>query len=159
MMLWYKYFMEAQGYTAERNLLYQDRKLTTLLANNDRMLASDNSKHTKNSFFLITDRVAHGNRTIQYMETTHILAGVNTKLLWGLLYRKFCHEMMGVLVEYDDDMGGGEQPSHNDDQDQKQGACQPKRRDTQRDRYLGSCKLCSDVRQGDGKRVFHRMIR
>ena len=24
MMLWYKYFMEAQGYTIENNILYQD---------------------------------------------------------------------------------------------------------------------------------------
>ena len=31
-MIWNKYFMEAQGYTIENNVLYQDDKSTILLA-------------------------------------------------------------------------------------------------------------------------------
>ena len=33
-MMWCKYFMEAQGYTIDNNLLYQDNKSTILLAKN-----------------------------------------------------------------------------------------------------------------------------
>ena len=58
MIMWCKYFMEAQGYTIENNILYQDNKSTILLAKNGRMLAGKNSKHIKNRFFLITDKVA-----------------------------------------------------------------------------------------------------
>ena len=37
MMVWCKYFMEAQGYSIENYILYQDIKSTILLANNGRM--------------------------------------------------------------------------------------------------------------------------
>ena len=50
MMMWCKYFMEAQGYAIENNILSQDNKLTILLAKNGRMSAGKNSKHTKNKF-------------------------------------------------------------------------------------------------------------
>jgi hypothetical protein len=104
MILWCKYFMEAQGYTIESNLLYQDNKSTILLAKNGRMSAGKNSKHIKNRFFLITDKVAQGDLTIQHMGTKTMWADVNTKPVQGLLFRKFRHEMMGVPVEYDDDV-------------------------------------------------------
>ena len=58
MMMWCKYFTEAQSYTMDNNVLYQDNKSTTLLAKNGRMSAGKNSKHIKNRFFLITDKVA-----------------------------------------------------------------------------------------------------
>ena len=58
MILWCKYFMESQGYTIESNVLYQDNKSTILLAKNGRMSAGKNSKHIKNRFFLITNKVA-----------------------------------------------------------------------------------------------------
>ena len=51
MILWCKYFMEAQGYIIESNLLYQDSKSIILLAKNGRMSAGKNSKHIKNSVF------------------------------------------------------------------------------------------------------------
>ena len=47
MIMWYKYFMQSQGYTIENNILYQDKKSTILLAKNRRMLAGNNSKHIK----------------------------------------------------------------------------------------------------------------
>ena len=104
MILWCKYFMEAQGYTIESNLLYQDNKSTILLAKNGRMSAGKNSRHIKNRCFLITDKVAQGDLSIQHKGTKDMWADVNTKPVQGLLFRKFRHEMMGVPVEYDDDV-------------------------------------------------------
>ena len=69
MLLWCKYFMEAQGYTIEINLLYQDNISTILLSKKGRMSAGRNSKHTRNSFVLITDEVAQGDLSIQHMGT------------------------------------------------------------------------------------------
>ena len=51
MMMWCKYFMEAQGYTIENNILYQDNKSTILLAKNGKMSAGKNSKHIKTRVF------------------------------------------------------------------------------------------------------------
>ena len=57
-LMWSKYFMEAQGYTIKNNVLYQNNKSTTLLAKNGRMLAGKANKHIKNRFFLITDTIS-----------------------------------------------------------------------------------------------------
>ena len=58
MIMWCKYFMKTHGYTIKNNILYQDNKSTILLAKNRRILTGKNSKHTKNRFFFITDKVA-----------------------------------------------------------------------------------------------------
>ena len=60
MMTWCKYFMEAQGYAIENSILYQDNKSTIILEKNGRMSAGKKSKHIKNRFFLITDKVSMG---------------------------------------------------------------------------------------------------
>ena len=57
MILWCKYFVEAQGYTIESNLLYQDNKSTILLAKNGRMSAGKNSKHIKTDVSLSLTRL------------------------------------------------------------------------------------------------------
>ena len=59
-MMWCKYFMDAQGYAIENNILYQDNKSTILLAKNGRMSAGKNSKHIKNRFFLSLIRLPWG---------------------------------------------------------------------------------------------------
>merc|ERR1712194_89216 len=84
MMMWYKYFMEAQGYTIENNILYPDTRSTILLAKNGRMSAGKNSKHIKNRFFLITDKVAQGDLSTQHMGTKDMWANVNKKPVQGL---------------------------------------------------------------------------
>ena len=54
LMIWTKYFMEAQGYTIDSNILFQDNQSTILLAKNGRSYAGNKSKHNKNRYFLIT---------------------------------------------------------------------------------------------------------
>ena len=63
-----------------------------------------NRKHTKNRFFLITDKVAQRELEIRHMGTKYMCADVNTKPVQGALFRIFQSEMMGVKVEYDDDV-------------------------------------------------------
>ena len=103
MILWWKYFMEAQGYPIENNILYQDNKSTILSTKNGRMSAGNNSKHIKNRFFLITDKVAQGVLEICQMGTKEMWADINTKPVQGQLFRIFRAELMGVAVEYDND--------------------------------------------------------
>ena len=98
-ILWCKYFVEAQGYTIESNLLYQDNKSTILLAKNGRMSAWKNSKHIKDRVFLIADKVTKDDVKIRHMGTKSIWADVNTKPVQGQLFRTFRHHMMGVPVD------------------------------------------------------------
>ena len=71
MMMWCKHFTEAQGYTVDNNILYQDNKSTLLLAKNRRMSTEKNSKHIKNRFFLITDKVVQGDLKIEHKGTDY----------------------------------------------------------------------------------------
>ncbi|MGC8532993.1 MAG: Ty1/Copia family ribonuclease HI, partial [Acidiphilium sp.] len=44
MILWTKLFMEAQGHTIEKNILYQDNKSTILLENNGKRSSSKRTR-------------------------------------------------------------------------------------------------------------------
>ena len=75
MMMRCKYFMEAQGYTIENNILYQENKSMIFLEKNGRTRAVKNSKHIKNRFFLITDKVAQGDIKIEHKGTNEMWGG------------------------------------------------------------------------------------
>ena len=77
---------------------------TILMAKNGRMIAGKNSKHIKNRFFLITDKVAQGNLEIQHKGTHKMWADVNTKTTQGKIFRVMHGEVMGVAAEYNDDV-------------------------------------------------------
>ena len=89
MIMWCKYFMRAQCYTIENNILYQDKKSTILLAKNRSMSAGKNSKHIKNRFILITDKVAQRALEIFHMGTRSMWADVNTMPVQGAIFRLF----------------------------------------------------------------------
>ena len=78
--------MEAQGYTIESNVLYQDNKSTILLAKNGRMSDGKNSRHIKNWFFLINDKVAQCDLDIRHVGTKSMWDDVNTKPVQEELY-------------------------------------------------------------------------
>ena len=77
--------MEAQGYTIENNILYQDNNSTILLAKNGRTSAGKNSKHIKNRFLLITDKVVQGDLKIEHKGTDDMWGDVNTAPLGALV--------------------------------------------------------------------------
>ena len=65
--------------------------------------AGKKSKHTKNSFFLITDKVAQEELEVQHKGTEEMWADVNAKPLLGTKFRVMRAQVMGIDVEYDDD--------------------------------------------------------
>ena len=103
-MMWCKYFMEAQGYTIDNNLLYQDNKSTILLAKNGRMSAGKASRHIHHRFFLITDKIEKGDVTVEHRGTKEMWADGNTKPLQGAGFRIFRSKLMGIPENYDDDV-------------------------------------------------------
>ena len=62
------------------------------------MSAGNNRKHTKNRFFLITDKVAERELDILHMGTKSMWVDVNTKLVQGAIFRIFQLDMIGVPV-------------------------------------------------------------
>eukprot|EP00804_Cyclotella_cryptica_P006122 CCRYP_010732-RA/>CCRYP_010732-RA protein AED:0.20 eAED:0.22 QI:0/0/0/1/1/1/2/0/901 len=55
-ILWCRYFIEAQGYTVEQNILYQDNKSTIQLEKNGRWSSSKRTKNIKSRYFLSRTR-------------------------------------------------------------------------------------------------------
>ena len=68
-MMWGMYFLEAQGYTVEHNILYQDNKSTILLASKGRMSSSKRIKHIRHQYFLVKDQIDQGALVVKYCPT------------------------------------------------------------------------------------------
>jgi hypothetical protein len=102
-ILWCKYFIKAQGYTVEQNILYQDNKSTILLATNGRWSSGKRTKHIKSRYFFVKDKVESGDLEIQHMPTDRMWSDVLTKPKQGRGFREMRATLMNVPVEYDDE--------------------------------------------------------
>ena len=54
LMIWNKYFMEAQVYSIYSDIMFQDNQYTILIANNSSNSTVKKRKHIKNRYFIIT---------------------------------------------------------------------------------------------------------
>ena len=63
-MLWTRYFLEAQGYGIDENILYQDNMSAVLLGNNENKSSTKNTKHINVCYYFIKDRVETGDVVI-----------------------------------------------------------------------------------------------
>ena len=82
----------------------QDNKSTILMAKNGRFSCSKRTKHIKNRYFTIKDKIGKGEVIIQYCPTGDMWADINTKALQGSLFYKMRARFMGVDDNYDDDV-------------------------------------------------------
>jgi len=103
-MMWGKYFIEAQGYTVEHNICYQDNKSTILLATNGRQSASSRCKHIRHRYFLVKDRVESGDLEIRHAPTEEMWSDLLTKPQQGMLYKRMKAELMNCDVNYNDEL-------------------------------------------------------
>ena len=104
--------MQAQGLEIKKNILMQGNKSTILMATNGRFSCSKRTKHIKNRYFMIKDKVGKGEVIIHYCPTGDMWADINTKALQGTLFYKMKARLMGVADNYDDDVEG--QDTHPD---------------------------------------------
>ena len=98
-LLWTKYFMEAQGYPLDDNLLYQDNQSTILLAKNGRGSSSKRTRHINIRYFFIADQINNGKLRVEYCPTGDMVSDYHTKPLQGALFRKFRDMIMNVKPE------------------------------------------------------------
>ena len=100
LMMWAKYFIEAQGYTVSHNILYQDSKSTILLAKNGRISCSSRTQHIEYRFYLVKDKVTRGDLKIEHMGTEKTWSNVLNKPMQGKLFREFRSHLMNVAKDY-----------------------------------------------------------
>ena len=68
-MLWTRYFLEAQGYGIDENILYQDNMSAMLLEKNGKKSSTKNTKHINVRYYFIKDRVETGDVVIKHCPT------------------------------------------------------------------------------------------
>ena len=63
------FFIEAQGYAIDKNVIYQDNQSAFRLEVNGKMSSGKKTKHISSRFFFITDKVAPGEVDVEYCPT------------------------------------------------------------------------------------------
>jgi hypothetical protein len=98
---WTRYFMEAQGYQVQDNVLLQENKSAILLEKNGNALSSTRTKHVNILHFFITDLVDKGDVSLVWCLTGDMIGDFMTKPLQGTLFWKFRDQIMGVVPAQD----------------------------------------------------------
>jgi hypothetical protein len=80
-ILWTLYFLEAQGYRIDDNVLCQDNKSSILLETNGRGFSDKKTRHIDVRYFFIADRVKSGQIRIEHCPTGIMIADYFTKAL------------------------------------------------------------------------------
>jgi hypothetical protein len=94
-ILWTLYFLEAQGYKINDNILYQDNKSSILLETNGRGSSGKRTRHIDVRYFFIADRVKSGEIRIEHCPTGIMIADYFTKALQGALFSELRDMIMG----------------------------------------------------------------
>ena len=97
MILWTGLFMQEQGYTLEKNILFQDNKSAILLETNGKRSVGKHSWAIHIRYFFLSDQVEKGNMSIEYCPTDLMWADYMTKPLQGEKFRKFRDDILGYM--------------------------------------------------------------
>ena len=95
MVLWTRYFLEAQGYNVDTDV-YQDNQSAMLLEKNGRASSGKRTRHINIRYFFVADRVQSGEVRIKYCPTDDMLGDYFTKPLQGSKFRKFRDQILNV---------------------------------------------------------------
>ena len=93
--IWFKHFMEEQGFKIMVNVLYQDNKSAILMEINGRNSCTGNSRHIHIRYFWMKDRVDNKEVRLEYLSTHIMLADYFTKPLQGSQFRSLREFIMG----------------------------------------------------------------
>jgi hypothetical protein len=98
-VLWTNYFLRAQGYGAEKTIIYQDNKSAILLETNGRASSSKRTKHIHIRFYFVKDRIDSGEVCLEHCPAADMIGDFFTKPLQGRLFIKFRDIIMNIKAE------------------------------------------------------------
>ena len=98
-ILWTRYFLKAQGYHVNDNIIFQDNKSTMLLERNGKASSSRRTKHINVRYFFIKDLVDRGEVTIEHCPTKRMWADVLTKPKQGHEFYVMRAKLMGCPID------------------------------------------------------------
>ena len=98
---WTRYFMEAQGYGINANIVYQDNQSAILMEKNGKASSSKRTKHINIRYYFVTDRINQKEMTVEWCPTGDMTGDYMTKPTQGALFKKFRDQIMGVVAAQD----------------------------------------------------------
>ena len=96
MIIWTRYFLEAQGYGVKDNVLYQYNMSTMLLAKNGRASSGKRTRHINIRYFFVKDRIESKEMRVEHCPTDNMTGDFLTKPLQGSKFYKFRKEIMNL---------------------------------------------------------------
>ena len=96
-ILWTRYFLEAQGYGVQENIVLQDNMSAILLEKNGKASSSKRTKHINIRYYFATDRIKKGEMSVDWCPTGEMTGDFLTKPNQGALFTKFRDRLMGVV--------------------------------------------------------------
>ena len=100
-MLWSKYFLGAQGYTIEHNIMHQDNQSCMIFQINGALSSSGRTKHIKARYYYITDKIEDGDIEVKYCPTDKMRVYMLTKPKQGTPFKKDRALLQNVPINYD----------------------------------------------------------
>jgi hypothetical protein len=102
MILWTRYFLNAQGYKVNDSKIYQDNMSSILLEKNGRASSGKRTRHINIRYFFVADRVKSNEVSIEYCPTETMLADYLTKPLTGTKFRWFRNKVLNIQAQDDE---------------------------------------------------------
>jgi len=103
-VLWSLYFMQTQGLDMKCARIHQDNNLAILLEVNGRMSSTKRTKHIKNKFFFVKDKVDQRKIEIRKWDTKDMWSGVCTKPKHGTPFHKDRSMIMGCPLDWPNEL-------------------------------------------------------
>jgi hypothetical protein len=96
LILWTRYFLDAQGYDIKENKVFQDNQSAMLLEKNGGRSSSRRTWHINIWYFFVTDRIQSKESTVEYCPTGEMLADLFTKPLQGSSFHHFRQAVLNL---------------------------------------------------------------
>jgi hypothetical protein len=96
MVLWTRYFLNAQGYKVNDSKIFQDNMSSMLLEKNGRASSGKQTRHINIRYFFVADRVKSKEVSIEYCPTSTMVADYLTKPLFGAKFRWFRDQVLNI---------------------------------------------------------------
>jgi hypothetical protein len=93
--------MDAQGYSIQENIVFQDNQSAILMEKNGKVSSSKRTKHINIRYYFVTDRINKKELTMEWCPTGNMIGDYMTKPTQGALFRKFRDQIMGVVPAQD----------------------------------------------------------
>jgi hypothetical protein len=98
-VIWFRYFLIAQGIKISRNILFQDNKSAIILHMNGTASSSRNTRHINIRYFFIKDRIKAGEVESVYCPSEEMIADFFTKPIQGKRFSVLISIIMGEQIE------------------------------------------------------------